>query len=71
MTEKLTSRERVITTLSHKEPDMAPIDFGSTIVTTITRIAYDNLREYLGLANDPEPAISHRQMDTVYPKEDF
>ena len=47
MSNLITSRERVLTTLSHKEPDMAPIDFGSTIVTTITRIAYDNLRKYL------------------------
>ena len=71
MSNLITSRERVLTTLAHLEPDMSPIDFGSTIVTTITRIAYDNLRKYLDLGIDADPTTSHRQMDTVYPKEDF
>jgi uroporphyrinogen decarboxylase len=67
----MNSRERVMTTLDHKEPDRVPIDCGGTIVTAPTRIAYQNLREYLGMEPDSEPTISHRPMDTVYPKEDF
>jgi uroporphyrinogen decarboxylase len=60
-----------MTALNHKEPDKVPVDLGSTIVTAPTRIAYENLREYLGMEPDPAPKTSHRQMDTVYPMEDF
>ncbi len=64
-------RERALAALNHQKPDRVPIDLGATIVTTITRIAYDNLRAYLELPPDIMPNISHRQMDTVYPKEDL
>lgn len=64
-------RERVLTSLNHKEPDKVPLDLGSTITTTLTRIAYNNLRSYLNMKEDTTPCISHRQMDTVYPKEDL
>jgi uroporphyrinogen decarboxylase len=64
-------RERALAALNHQEPDRVPIDLGATIVTTITRTAYDNLRAYLGMPSDLAPNISHRQMDTVYPKEDL
>jgi uroporphyrinogen decarboxylase len=64
-------RERALAAINHQEPDHVPIDLGATIVTTITRIAYDNLRAYLDMEPDCVPNISHRQMDTVYPKEDL
>ncbi len=64
-------RERVVAALNHQQTDRVPIDLGSTIVTTATRIAYQNLLEHLGLPPDPEPDISHRQMDTVYPRGDL
>jgi uroporphyrinogen decarboxylase len=67
----MNSRERVLLALNHQEPDCIPVDLGATIVTAPTRIAYQNLREYLGMGLDPNPNISHRQMDTVYPMEDF
>jgi uroporphyrinogen decarboxylase len=67
----MTSRERFLAAARHTEPDLLPIDFGSTQVTTITRIAYQNLRGYLGMEPDVNPRISHRQMDTVYPTESF
>lgn len=67
----MNSRERVLTALGHKEPDKVPIDLGGTIVTTITRIAYQNLLQYLGLPPDDRPVVSHRQMDTVYPRADL
>ena len=67
----MTSRERALAALNHREPDRVPIDLGSTIVTTVTRTAYDALRLHLGLSPDSQPNISHRQMDTVYPKEDL
>lgn len=44
----MTSRERVIKTLSHEEPDRIPFDLGSTLVTGITKNAYINLAAALG-----------------------
>jgi len=67
----MNSRERALTALNHQEPDKVPVDLGSTIVTTITRTAYDNLRAYLNMEPDTSVSISHRQMDTVYPREDL
>jgi uroporphyrinogen decarboxylase len=45
----MNSRERVLTTLNHKEPDRVPYDMGGTVVTGIQAKAYRRLREYLGL----------------------
>lgn len=46
--QRMNSRERVITTLEHKEPDRIPFDLGSTFVTGITKGAYVNLASALG-----------------------
>ncbi len=67
----MNSRERALAAIHHKEPDCVPIDLGSTIVTSITQTAYNALRDYLHMPSDQNPIISHRQMDTVYPKEDL
>jgi uroporphyrinogen decarboxylase len=45
----LTSRERLLKTLAHQEPDRVPLDLGSTQVTGIHVLAYHRLREALGL----------------------
>lgn len=45
----MNSRERVLTTMNHQEPDQVPIDFGGYRSSGIAAIAYKNLREYLGL----------------------
>jgi uroporphyrinogen decarboxylase len=45
----MNSRDRLLATLNHQEPDRIPFDLGSTQVTGIHVIAYQNLREYLGL----------------------
>jgi len=50
----MNSRERVLTTLNHKEPDRVPYDMGGTVVTGIQAKAYRRLRKYLGL---PEKEI--------------
>lgn len=44
----MNSRERVLTTINHEEPDRIPCDLGSTRVTGITKDAYINYVEYLG-----------------------
>lgn len=49
MSSRMTSRERILTTINHKEPDRVPIDLGSTISTSMVKEAYDELRRYLRL----------------------
>jgi uroporphyrinogen decarboxylase len=45
----MNSRERVLSSINHKEPDRVPIDLGGFPVTGISAIAYHNLKEYLGI----------------------
>ena len=42
-------RERVMRALNHQEPDRVPIDLGATIVSSITRTSYVDLKRYLGM----------------------
>jgi uroporphyrinogen decarboxylase len=43
----MNSRERIISSINHKEPDRVPVDLGSSTVTGISGIAYNNLKKYL------------------------
>jgi uroporphyrinogen decarboxylase len=45
----MNSRERLLNALKHVEPDRVPYDLGSTLVTSINRMAYSNLVSFLGL----------------------
>ncbi len=45
----MNSRERLLCTLNHKEPDRVPIDFAATRSGGISTIAYNNLIKHLGL----------------------
>jgi len=47
----MTSRQRVIETLHHREPDRVPIDFGG-FQTGIHKIAYAALIEHLGIKDE-------------------
>lgn len=49
----MNSRERVIAAINHKTPDRIPIDLGGTHVSTISALAYQNLRKALGLPEKP------------------
>ena len=49
----MTSRERVLKTLSHSQPDRVPIDFGSHRSSGIAALAYNRLRDSLGLPKRP------------------
>jgi len=55
----LTPRMRMSMALSHKEPDRPPLDLGSSPNTTITKVAYQRLVNYLGLKLDHEPKVIH------------
>ena len=67
----MTSRERVQATLEHHEPDRVPVDMNATIVTSLTRIAYQNLLEFLSFPPDRTPEVSHFAMDTVRARDDL
>lgn len=48
----MTHRERLLTAINCKEPDRVPLDFGSTIATTIIWPGYNRLKEHLGFQHD-------------------
>jgi uroporphyrinogen decarboxylase len=66
----MTPRERLLTTLDHKEPDRVPIDLASTQVTAISVKAYKKLRKYLGLT-DTSPIIPDRIQQICLPDDDI
>lgn len=61
------SRERLQTTLNHKQPDRIPIDFGGTSVTGMHVTCVAALRDYYGLEKRlikiPEPSQMLGQID--------
>lgn len=48
----LTSRERILMALNHEETDRVPIDLGSSRSTGINAVAYNHLKEHLGITSD-------------------
>lgn len=65
----MTSRERILTTLKHQQPDRIPFDLSSTPVTGIHRIAYQRLRKALGL-EERQPVIWHQMQQLAMVEED-
>jgi uroporphyrinogen decarboxylase len=55
------SRERVILALNHQEPDRIPIDLGGSIVTSITKSAYIDLKQFLGLPQEEIKLLDYVQ----------
>lgn len=49
----MTSRERVLAAIAHRESDRVPVDLGGMRSTGVTAIAYSRLKEHLGLAPGP------------------
>ena len=45
----MTSRERVMASIDHREPDYLPMDLGSNVSTGISGMAYANLKKHLGI----------------------
>lgn len=58
----MNSRDLLLKTLSHKEPDRIVFDMGSTAVTGIHVLALENLRAYYGLEKRPVTVIEPYQM---------
>jgi uroporphyrinogen decarboxylase len=49
----MTSRERVLSALNHREPDRVPLDLSGHRSSGIAAIAYAKLRDFLGLPKKP------------------
>ncbi len=49
----MNSRERVLTSIAHKEPSKVPVDMGSNPSSGISAIAYSNLVNHLGKTHLP------------------
>jgi len=43
----MTSRERILAAINHREPDRVPVDFGATPSSGFSVVAYQNLIQYL------------------------
>src|SRR5512146_692825 len=75
----MTSRDRILTALNHQEPDRLPIDHTGHRSSGIAAMAYNHLREFLGLPKRPirvydpiqqlaivdEDVLQRFQVDTV------
>ncbi|BER92966.1 uroporphyrinogen decarboxylase family protein [Thermatribacter velox] len=58
----MTPRERALRALEHKVPDRIPLDLGSTNCTTMTRVAYENLKSYLGIEGETRLMMENFQI---------
>lgn len=58
----MTSRERVLTTLAHRQPDRVPVDFGGTFVTGMHVSCVAALRRHFCLKDRPVRVIDCGQM---------
>ena len=45
----MTSRERILAAIEHRQPDRVPVDLGATPSSGISAIAYGNLKRHLGI----------------------
>lgn len=61
----MNSRDRVITALSHKEPDKIPIDLGGMLSTGIMAIAYNRLKKELGYDSVTKMIDVHQQLAVI------
>lgn len=50
----MTSKERVLLALAHKQPDRIPVYFGGTS-SFLSDVAYFNLKDHLGIQGDVDP----------------
>lgn len=58
----MNSKERVLATLNHQEPDKIAVDFGGTPVTGIHVLAIENIRKHYGLEQRPIRVTEPYQM---------
>ena len=58
----MNSKERVLTSLNHQQPDRIAVDFGATPVTGIHVLAIERMRKYYGLDDKPVRVTEPYQM---------
>ncbi|MCL5073315.1 MAG: uroporphyrinogen-III decarboxylase [Actinobacteria bacterium] len=61
----MNSRERILKTINHKEPDRVPIDIGGSLATTIHRIIYDKLKREFGMKAGKEEILEFALQSVV------
>ena len=66
----MNSRERVLASLSHQEPDKVAVDFGGMCCSMINAKVMAELREYFGLASEP-PKINDMSTMTAFVEPDL
>jgi len=66
----MNSRERILTTLDHREPDRVPFDLAGTTWTGIANGAYQKLRMFLGKDSE-EPVWSDVVQQIVIPSDEI
>jgi len=47
----MTSRERILCAVNHQQPDRVPVDFGGHRSSGIMAIAYNRLKQHLGITS--------------------
>ena len=65
----MNSRERILASLAHQEPDHVPLDLGGSDVTGIHRDAYGSLAGFLGLGEDVP--LYHTVQQLALPSEEM
>lgn len=58
----MNSKERVLASLDHRQPDQVAVDFGATPVTGVHVLAIERLRKHYGLEEKPVRVIEPYQM---------
>lgn len=53
-------RERLRAALNHRQPDLIPLDFGSTSVSGIAASTYAELKRHLGLSGPTRALVGHQ-----------
>ena len=66
----MTSRERVMAAVSHKQPDYVPLDLGATPGSGISAIAYNRLKKHLGMTGG-HTKIYDVVQQVVYPEQEI
>lgn len=66
----MTSRERIMASVNHKQPDRVPLDLGATPSSGISAIAYNNLKKHLNI-NTGNTRIYDVVQQVVYPEKEI
>ncbi|RPF41971.1 uroporphyrinogen decarboxylase [Hydrogenoanaerobacterium saccharovorans] len=66
----MTSRERIMASVQHKQPDRVPLDLGATPSSGISAIAYNNLKKHLDM-NNGHTRIYDVVQQVVYPEQEI